>query len=119
MRKAIFVIGLAVLLATVILGWQLAACELAKVEFQQDLHDLSAQVGTHIGLPEPSTDDELRSAVIDYGKKYGLHLEPSQVIIERSGTVDAPKLYLAAPYQRVIKLPGYSFTLDFTVSSVK
>jgi hypothetical protein len=119
MRNVRIALGSAGLLFAVNLGWQLAACELTKVEFQDDLHDLAAQVGTHIGLPEPSTDDELRSAVIDYAKKYGIHLEPSQVIIERSGTVDAPKLYLAAPYQQAIKLPGYSFVLDFTVSSVK
>jgi hypothetical protein len=119
MRKAIFVFGSALFLAAVILGWQLAACQLTKVEFQEDLHDLAAQVGTHIGLPEPSTDEELRGAVIDYGKKYGIHLDPDQVIVQRSGTAEAPKLYLAAPCQELIKLPGYSFTLDFTVSSVK
>jgi len=119
MKKLAVILGLVVLVPLISLGWQIGSCELTHIEFEDDLHDLSAQVGTHIGLPQPSTDDELRAAIIDYAKKYGIQLDTTRITVRRTGPSDFQTAYLAASYQQVIRLPGYSFTLDFTATSAK
>jgi hypothetical protein len=44
-------------------GWQIGASELAY-ELQDELKDLASLGGARIGLAAPSSDDDLRQAVI-------------------------------------------------------
>ena len=116
-RKAIIVIVFAVLTLAVIAGWQIGSCELANFELHDDLRDLAPQRSARIGLAQPSSDEEIRSTIIRYAEGYGIHLEPDQVTVRRSGPAQQPFFYLAADYQARVKLPGYSFALHFTPSS--
>lgn len=119
MGKWKLILGLAVLGLAVIAGWQIASCELANLELREDLRDLSAQTGAHIGLNSFNTDEDFRSAIIHAAKKYGIPLEPEQVTVGRTGTPPAQIIYLAADYKARVALPGCSFTLHFHPSSAR
>jgi hypothetical protein len=114
MKKYIF--GIAVMVAAVMVGWEILEPEITNIIFQDELHDLAAQAGTRIGLLVPSSDEDLRNAVIRNALRHDISLDPRQVTVRR-GTENAPALYLAVDYTVPVNLPGYSFTLHFTPSS--
>jgi hypothetical protein len=78
---------------------------------------LAAQNGTRIGLYSPSTDDDLRNAVIRKAQEHEIDLEPEEVTVRRTGTEEEPIIYLAADYKVRVKLLGFPITLHFTPSS--
>jgi hypothetical protein len=119
MGKAKLIAGLAVLALAVVAGWPIASCELANFELHEDMRDLAAQIGGRIGLTPWSTDEDLRSAVIRKAKEHEIQLEPGQVTVQRTGSHEAPTIYLAADYKVRVKLLGFSFTFHFTPSSAK
>ena len=119
MRKLLFFLGLLLLILAVAIVWQVASCELANAALHDDLRDIAAQAGARIGLVPLSTDDQLRDAVIHAASKHDIQLEPSQIIVQRSGPAETPTIYLAADYKINISLPGYSFTLHFNPSTAK
>lgn len=112
-----YVFGIAAVVAAIIVVWQFAAPELANVEFQDDLHDLSAQVGSRIGLSTPKSDEEIRNIIIRKAANYDILLRPEQVTVKRSGPDHAPVFYLAVDYTVPVNLPGYTFTLHFSPTS--
>lgn len=119
MRIVKLILGLAVLALAVVAGWQIASCEVANMELHEDLRDLAAQTGAYIGLNSFNTDEDFRNAVIRAAKRYEIQLEPGQVTVQRTGTAQAPIIYLAADYNVRVKLAGFSFTLHFRPSSAK
>jgi hypothetical protein len=119
MRKIILILGLAVVVLAGEAGWQVASCELANIELHDDMQFIATQLGTRIGLNNPSTDEDLRNAVIRKAQEYEIHLEPEQVTVQRTGTDEAPVIYLAADYKARVKLLGFSLTFHFTPSSAR
>ena len=119
MQKVKLILGLAVLSLAIIAGWQIASCELASLELHEDLRDLAAQTGAYIGLNSFNTDEDFRNAVIRAAKRYEIQLAPEQVTVQRTGTAQAPIIYLAADYNVRVTLAGSSFTLHFHPSSAK
>ena len=119
MGKLKLILALAVLAVVITAGWQIASCRLANQELQGDLRDLAAQAGAQIGLVSFNTDEDFRKAVIRDAQKYGIPLEPEQVTVQRTGTAQAPIIYLAADYTARVALFGFSFTLHFHPSSAR
>jgi hypothetical protein len=119
MRKVKMFLGLAVLGIALIAGWQIASCEVANLEFQSDLRDVAAEIAARIGLSSPTTDEELRKLVIHKAERYEIPLQPDQITVQRIGTGDESKIYLAADYKVRVNLLVYSLTLHFTPSSTK
>jgi hypothetical protein len=117
MSKIKVILAFAVLALLVSTGWQIAACELANYELQDDLKDIASLTGARIGLAAPSSDDDLREAVIGKARGYHIALNPSQITVRRSGTPEAPLAYLAVDHKARIALPGYTFTLRFRPTS--
>src|SRR5690348_2888443 len=120
MGKAKLVLGLAVLAVLALAadaGWRIASCELANYELHEDMQYLATQLGTRIGLTAPNTDEDLRSAVIRKAQEHEIQLEPQEVTVQRTGTDEAPIIYLAADYKVRVELLGFSFTFHFTPSS--
>jgi hypothetical protein len=115
--RTTIVVGPLALVLTVIAVWQTAACELANVEFRDDLHDLSSQISARIGLVDFNTDKDFRNAVIRKAERYDIYLQAEQITVRRSGTLKEPVIYLAVDYQARVRVLGYSFTLHFTPSS--
>src|SRR3981189_2561222 len=98
MRKVKLILGWAALAFAGVAGWRIASCELANIELREDMRDLAAQVGTRIGLTPQSTDEDFRRAVIGKAQEHEIQLEPEQVTVERTGSDEAPVIYLAADY---------------------
>jgi hypothetical protein len=119
MGKAKLILGLVVLTLAGVAGWRVASCELANLELGEDLRDLAAQVGSRIGLTPASSDEDFRSAVIRKAEEHEIRLEPEQVTVQRTGTAEAPLIYLAADYRVRVKLLRFEFTFHFTPSSAK
>jgi hypothetical protein len=117
--KAKLLVGLAVLALVAIAGWQIGSCEIANLELQTDLHDISIQLASRVGMEAPNSDQDLRNAVIRRAEEHGIHLKPEQVTVQHVGSGKTEAIYLAAEYDRRVKLPGYSFTLHFSPSSTK
>jgi hypothetical protein len=119
MRKITLILGLAVLVLTVLAGWQIGACELANMNFQEDLHDLASQVGTHIGFAAPTSDEEMNLIVVHKAKEHGIDLQATQVTVRRTNSGETSTLYLAADYTVPVNLAFFSVNLHFTPTSDK
>jgi hypothetical protein len=120
MKKTGIILGIAILALAGALGWQIGACELANIEFQDDLRDLAAQNAPRIGLEPPHSDDELRDMIIRIAReRYDIRLHPAQVKVERSGDDLAPTFRFSVDYQARTGLPGLPFMLHFTPTSRK
>ena len=119
MRKITIILGLAVLVLTVIAAWQIGACELANMNFQEDLHDLASQVGTHIGFAAPTSDEEMNLIVVRKAKEHGIDLQATQVTVRRTNSGETSTLYLAADYTVPVNLAFFSVNLHFTPTSDK
>jgi len=117
--KAKLFVALAVLGLVAIAGWQIGSCEIANLELQTDLHDISIQLASRIGMEAPNSDQDLRNAVIHKAEEHGIQLGPEQVTVQHVGSGKTEAIYLAAEYDARVKLPGYSFTLHFSPSSTK
>ena len=100
-----------------IVGYQIGSREVANVELQDDMQDLSRELGAWIGLGQPSTDQDLRMAVVRKAKLHEIDLKPTQVKVQRTRSGDSTAIYLAADYTVTIQLPGYSFPVHFTPSA--
>jgi hypothetical protein len=119
MGKLRLILGLLLVVLVLVIVWQVASCELANAALHDDLRDIAAQAGARIGLVPLSTDDQLRDAVIHAASKHDIRLEPSQIIVQRSGPAETPTIYLAADYKLNVSLPGYSFALHFNPSTAE
>jgi hypothetical protein len=60
MRRTKTIFGLAAFVLAGAAAWQIATWEIAKTNLQDDLRDMGAQAGTHIGVVAPNSDDESR-----------------------------------------------------------
>ncbi len=103
----------------IIPGWRIGACELANMNFQDDLHDLASQVGTHIGFAAPTSDEEMALSVIHKARERGIDLQPNQVTVRRTSSGETSTLYPAADYTGPVNLAFFSFNLHFAPSSDK
>lgn len=119
MSKVKIMIGIAILVVIVVVGWQIGSCELANFQLQDDMQDLASQAGARVGFIEPRSDEDLRRAVMRKAREHDIELDPGQVRVQRTGPVDASTVYLAADYTALVKLPGASFSLHFTPSTGK
>ena len=112
-----YVLGVAVLLAVLGVAWQIGAAELHNIELQDDLKDLSANLGTKTGLSSPPNEDDLRSSIIRKADRYGIELTPQQVTVRRWGKPEFPSYDLGADYTVTINLLVTARKLHFTSSS--
>jgi len=119
MRKLGILVLVAVLAFAVLGGWQFGTSEVANMEFQDDLHDLSTQVGVGASYRSPHTDDEFRDAVIRKAVDRGIELNADQITVRREGSGMATTMYLAADYTVQVKVPGRVWILHFTPNSTK
>ena len=112
------VIVAAIVGVAVLGGWRAGMDEVANLELQQDMKDLVGQSHNYVRYTPPRTDDEYRAAVVRKAHEHDIPLTADEVKVthQSSGTNSDP--VLAADYSVPVHLPGYSFTLHFTPSSV-
>ena len=105
--------GIALVVAAVMAGWEILAPEVTNIVFQDELHDMAAQAGAHIGLVVPPSDGVLRNLVIRKTEKHEVTLDPAQVTVRLSGAPENPVLYIAVDYTVPVNLVVYSFARRF------
>ena len=119
MTKIRIIVGLTVFALLASTGWQIAACELANAELKDDLKDVASMGGARIGLAAQQSDDDLRATVIRKAASHDIVLEPEQITVKRSGTAEAPVVFLAAKYRAQVWLPAISLVFHFSASSAR
>ena len=115
--RAKIIIGVGVLAGMAIVGYQVASCEVANMELREELRDIAAQNAPRIGLTGPNSDAEIRDSVVRSALSHGIVLDAQQVTVQRSGTAEAPVIYLSVDYRARANLLGYSLILHFTPTS--
>lgn len=117
MRKLKILLGVGFSALLVTTGWQMFSAYYGNLELAEDLRDISADVGTRIGLSAPSSDDELRAFVIKKANDRGIHLEQNEVTVTVAGEGKAAAISLGVDYQVKIYMLFYSFPIHFHASN--
>jgi hypothetical protein len=119
MGRIKFFIILAVTLLALSTITQIGLAEWQNLQFQDELHDLSANLSENTGVVVPRTDDELRMLIVHKAGERGIDLDPKRITLQRTGSEKWHTFYLAVEYDAPIRLPGYFFSLHFAPSSTK
>lgn len=117
MEKIKVIVGLVLFAFVMSTGWQLAACEFANFQLRDDLKDVAAMGGSRIGLLAEASDNDLRDAVIRRAAQHDIHLASNQILVQRSGTAENPKVFLAAKYRARVIMPGFSLIFHLKATS--
>ena len=117
MKRKIVISGLFILVLAAFVGWKVAEVYLANSELQSDMKDFAVQSGARTGLHPFDTEDDLRNAVLESAKEYGIQLSPEQVTVRYSLAQKILDISLAADYNARVNLYVFSFKIHFTPSS--
>jgi hypothetical protein len=116
MKNLVIAVILLVVAAAAYAGWQIGSVYLADAELQEDLKDLSSLTGTRIGLVDSRSPGQIRDQVIEHAAGHGIHLEPDQVTVERTGEGIQGSIYLSTAYDAPVNLFGFTWNMHFTTS---
>jgi hypothetical protein len=119
MQRIKGILILAVLALVAVVAWQIGSAEIANLNFQEDIRNLAAQAGTHVGFVAPRTEEQETQAVIQKAGEYGIQLAPKQVTVQRTHNGELSTWYLKADYTVPINLGIASFQLHFRPASDK
>ena len=111
------IVGLVLFAFVMTTEWQLAACEFANYQLRDDLKDVATMGSSRLGLLAESSDADLRDAVIRRAAQHDIHLIPEQILVQRSGTTENPKVFLAAKYRARVVMPGISLIFHLKATS--
>jgi hypothetical protein len=112
-----YVFGIALIAAVTMTAWKILEPEITNMVFQDELHDMAAQLGWRTGLTAPNSDEELRNIVIRKAEQHDIPLDAKQITVRRSGPVERPIIYIAVDYKVPVNLLVYSFSLHFSPTS--
>jgi len=112
-----YVLRICVVLMAIALAWKLLEPEIVNIMFQDDLRDLSAQLGSRIGLSQASTEEELRNIVLRKAEQRQIHLDLSQLTVRSSGPAETRVVYIAADYTVPVNLVVFTFNWHFNAAS--
>jgi len=111
-----YVFRIAVIAAVVFAAWTILEPEITNILFQDDLHDLAAQPSWRPGMSAPNSDEELRNMVVRKAETHDIALDPEQVTVRRTQTLENP-VYIAVDYTVPVNLFVYSYSRNFRASS--
>jgi hypothetical protein len=103
--------------AVVFAGVQILEPVFANLFFEDELHDVAVQPGSHIGFSAPKSDEEVRNSVIRRGWSHDITLDPKQVSVKRLGEGEKETLFISVDYFVTVNLIVYSFNLHFSPTS--
>lgn len=111
-------LSLAVLALIVAAAWQIGGAEIANLNFREDIRDVAAQAGTHVGYQNPMSEDQVTQLVIQKAGDHGITLAPEQIMVKRlQQRPDLSTWYLAADYTVPVNLGFTTVRLHFTPAS--
>ena len=108
--------GIALVVAVVMVGWEILEPEITNIVFQDELHDMAAQPSWRPGMSAPNSDEELRNMVVRKAETHDIALDPKQVTVRRTETPENP-VYIAVDYTVPVNLFVYSYSRHFRPSS--
>ena len=117
MQKVLAICGSLVFLLVSSTAWEVACCEFANYELNDDLHDVAAMGGSRMGLFPEFSDDDLRNTVMQKAAGHDIRLRQDQIFVGSLGTKENPQVFLAARYQSRVRLPGFSIVFHFVATS--
>ena len=117
MQKIKVLFGLAVLALMVMAAWQIGGAEMANLNFREDIRDIAAQAGTHVGFQTPMSEEQVTQLVIEKANDHGIVLVQEQITVKRIPWRDLSTWYLAADYTVPVNLGFATIRLHFTPSS--
>lgn len=112
-----YVFGIAIVVALVMAAWAMLAPAVTNIVFQDELRDISAQLGWRTGISGPNSEEEFRNIVIRRAEKHEIPLQPKQVTAVRSGAGEQVVVFIAVDYTVPVDLLVYSFALHFNPTS--
>jgi hypothetical protein len=112
-----YVFGFALVVAVVVVGGEIVVAEFTNALFQDDLGDITAMLGTRIGLSPPTSEEQLRAAIGRKADGHQIPLDPKQVTVRITGPMGHRRVYIAVDYTVHVNLLVYSFPLHFTPKS--
>ncbi|HLX85407.1 MAG TPA: hypothetical protein VKR59_16010 [Terriglobales bacterium] len=117
-----YIFWIALVAAVVGMAGQIALAEYTSTLFQDDLHEITAQPGTHIGLaPVTSTNEELREElrgkIVHAADGHGIRLDPKELAVRTSGPMGHRNMSIAVDYTMPVNLLVGSFNLHFSATS--
>jgi|SRR5215469_725627 len=112
-------LSLAVLTLIVAAAWQIGGAEIANLNFREDIRDVAAQAGTHIGYLSPMSEDQVTQLVIQKAGDRGITLAAEQITVKRvpAQRPEQSTWYLAADYSVPVNLGFTTIRLHFTPAS--
>lgn len=113
--KYVFRIAVAVALVSTL--WQVLGPEISNVIFQDELKDISAQLGWRTGVAAPASEEDVRNLVIRKAERHDIILDPKQVTVERTGSGEQVVLFIAVDYTVSVDLLVYKLPLHFNPTS--
>jgi hypothetical protein len=125
MKNVVLVLAVEAFLLVALFGWQVGASYLHNYELNDDMTALAIQARARSGMVAIANESELRSAVLDSAKEYGIELQPEQVKVQETliagtysadGTLESPgvlDISLQADYDAPVKLIGTLFSIHF------
>ena len=116
--KYVFIIVLVV--AVITAAWRILEPEVTNAIFQDEIRDVAAGLGARTGRLPPTSDLELRDAVLRDAARHEIDLDASQVKVEIGGTVENRIASIEVNYDVPVDLVVYKFVLHFhTAPEVK
>jgi hypothetical protein len=112
-----YVLLVALVVAALTVGGEIVAAEYTNLLFQDELRDISAQLGNRIGMVAPTSEEELRENVVRRARRHEIELDPRQVTARSSGPSGHRVIFIAVDYTVPVNLGMYSFSLHFTPTS--
>ncbi|MGA9801921.1 MAG: hypothetical protein WBQ46_01610 [Terriglobales bacterium] len=112
-----YVVIAALVVAVVTVVGEVVVAEYTSMLFQDDMRDITAQLGNRVGLSAPTSEEELRENVIRKANGHEIPLDPKQVTAQISGPPGHRVIYIAAAYTVPVNLLVHLFSLHFTPTS--
>jgi len=106
------ILGLAVMVAMLMVGWAVVPAYFNNYQFEDALKNEALQA-----TYTTRSAEEIRDAVIKRARDYDIVLTAKQVHVSRSGSIGNGTLLIETSYSVPVNLPGYETTLEFHPST--
>jgi hypothetical protein len=105
-------LGIAAIVAVIIIGVQVLPPYMSNYQFQDALNN-EALAATYSN----KTEDEIREIAFKAAKENDIPIKPEQIKVIRSGGMGTGNLVIEANYTVHVDLPGYPLDLNFQATS--
>jgi len=119
MKRTVLIVGLAVFVMAVAIGWQFAGAYIGNVELHEDVRDVASQNSVNIGLNPPRSNQEIRVELIRAAAEHGVQIGLDQIALKKYTDASTHRVWydVTVDYNVPINLLVYSYQLHFVQSN--